>query len=315
MRIRPEVTDQSQEGDFQVDYVNLWPVGDTTATLFKNCTSTSTFSKVGVDFRDSGLVRSNAMWADDDPLDGLTDQLAYYVSTIPSTVPSGMWGDTIKAWGGSDVEWGTPFSVVSITVDGDRVHQEKRSLRFRRAAGAGEAGIKVRQWTNYYAGALFRIGVVLYKPFSNNNQVTIRLRRLSDGVFVHEETFTAPTGRWFEYQTKFYPVPDDPGPDPDVPGGDIPAYDPHQYEVSATLSGDAEDELYLNDLYTEISHIRYFIRLGGGGEPLIEVTDLRYADTTYVTCTTPVNEMAVQVAIMSPRSYAFGATITPTYLK
>lgn len=315
MRIRPVVTDQSQSGRFRIDYVNLWPVDDTSATLFKNFQTTSTFSKVGVDFRDSGLVRSNAMWADDDPLDGLTDQLAYYVSTIPSTVPSGMWGDTIKAWAADDAEWGTPFGVVSITVDGDRIHQEKRSLRIRRVAGAGEAGIKVRQWTNYFPGALFRIGVVLYKPFSNNNQVTVRLRRLSDGVFIHEETFTAPTGRWFEYQTKFYPVPDDPGPDPDVPGGDIPAYDPHQYEVSATLSGDEEDELYLNDLYTEVSHIRYFIRLGGGGEPLIEVTDLRYADTTYVTATTPVNEMSIQAAIMSPKSYCFGLTATPVYLK
>ena len=30
---------------------------------------------------------------------------------------------------------------------------------------------------------------------------------------------------------------------------------------------------------------------------------------------TPVNEMSVQAAIMSPEAYAYGATITPAYLK
>lgn len=54
----------------------------------------------------------------------------------------------------------------------------------------------------------------------------------------------------------------------------------------------------------------------GWGAPLHEVTDLRsiqgYAQ---VVAPTPVNEMSVQAAIMSPESYAYGCQITPAYLK
>lgn len=316
LRVRLNVTEGSLSGTTGFDWVSIWPDYDTTSTIFKNFQTTSKFNKIGIDFRDSGLVRSNAMWADDDPLDGLGSTLAYYVETIPaaSDLESGMWSDPVKAWGGNNVEWGTPFAVVSITVDGQMVYDNKRVLHFRRAAGAGSAGIKVRQWTNFFGGSLARIVIVLLKPFTSNNQITLRLRRLSDGVFIHEETFVAPTGRWFEFQSNFFPIPDDPGPDPEAPGEDPPPFDPHMYEVSATLTGDAEDELYINDLYSELSHIRYFARLGGSGEPLIEVTDLRYKDTAYVTCTTPVNEASVQAAIVSPKAFCFGATITPTYL-
>jgi hypothetical protein len=83
-----------------------------------------------------------------------------------------------------------------------------------------------------------------------------------------------------------------------------------------TLDGDDEDELYLSDLYTEIARIRYFIRLGGIGSVLHEVSDLRYNEGyAQVVAPTPVNEMSVQAAIMRPEAYAYGATIIPAYLK
>jgi hypothetical protein len=69
--------------------------------------------------------------------------------------------------------------------------------------------------------------------------------------------------------------------------------------VDLTLSGDAEDELYLSDLYCEIARIRYFIRLGGVGATLFE--DLRYVDGyAQVVTSTPVNEMSVQAANPEP---------------
>lgn len=336
MRVRLSVPETALTGTVQYDLIHLWPNYDTTSTIFKSFETTSKFSKVKIDFRDSGLVRSNAMWGDDDPLDGLTDQLSYYTETIPTPaeLESGMWGDSIKAWGGDNVEWGTPFSVVSITIDGQRRYQDKRVLHFSRASGAGSAGIKVRQWTNIFGGALARLCVVVLKPFANNNIATLRLRRLSDGVFVHEETFTIPTGRWFEYQTNFFTIPADDGPEEGVipiafpdedlypgvdfyPGStvDVP-WDPHIYDLSVTLTGDAEDEVYLHDLYTEIAHARYFVKMGDITEPLIEVTDLAYTgDDTHVVSTVPVNQCSVQAAILSPNSYAFGGTITPIYLQ
>lgn len=40
-------------------------------------------------------------------------------------------------------------------------------------------------------------------------------------------------------------------------------HDPKRFTL--TLDGDEEDELYLSDLYCEITAIRYFVRLGGVG--------------------------------------------------
>jgi hypothetical protein len=118
------------------------------------------------------------------------------------------------------------------------------------------------------------------------HQLTLRLRRISDGVFIHQETLTCPVGRWFEYQTAFIEIPDS---------------EDQEYVVDLTLSGDAEDELYLSDLYCEIARIRYFIRLDGVGATLFEVTDLRYVDGyAQVVTSTPVNEMSVQAANPEP---------------
>ncbi|ATN87591.1 minor tail protein [Mycobacterium phage Iota] len=303
-RVLLEVTNQASAGTVWFESVKVDSADDTTATIFKSLETQSTFTKVAVDFRDSGLWRGDSMWADIEPDSESIDdtKLAYYTRTIPETIPGGFWGDTTKAWGGDNVEWGSPFAVVSVTVDGNRRYQGKRVLRFRRAAGAGEAGIKVKQWTHFVPLGLFRIGAVFYKPLANDNQITVRLRRLSDGVIVYEETVEAPSGRWHEFKTKFVEIPDS---------------TQQEYEVMLTLEGDEEDELYLADLYTEIANVRYFIRLGASGSFLHEVTDLRYAQDgrAIVTTSTPTNQLSVQAAILSPEAYAYGCRITPSYLK
>lgn len=302
-RVFLQVTAQVQGGSVWFENVKAETDDTTQATIYKSIQTASSFSKVAVDFRDSGLWRGDSMWADINPDSQSIDdtKLAYYTRTIPETIPGGTWGDTTKAWGGSDVEWGSPFGIVSVTVDGDRRYQGRRVLHFRREAGAGEAGIKVKQWTNFVPLALVRIGAVFYKPQANNNEITVRLRRLSDGVIVYEETVAAPSGRWHEFQTRFFEVPT---------GAD------QEYEVYLTLDGDDEDELYLSDLYTELALVRYFVRLGGVGSTLHEVTDLRYANgRANVTVTTPVNEFTVQAAILSPKAWAYGCRIQPYYLK
>ena len=303
IRVLLGVTDQVFSGQVWFDLVEIDDGSFVSATLFKDITTQSTFAKVTVDFLDSGLIRSDSMWADIVPdSQSISDTaLAYYVDTIPDVIPSGFWADTIQDWGSTSTAWGDPFSVVSITVDGNRVYQGNRVIHFYRAPLYGEAGLMVRQFTNWIPLGLFRIGCVVYKPYANDNQIRLRLRRISDGVMVHEETLTAPVGRWFEYQSAFVEIPDT---------------EDQEYQLEITLVGDDEDELYLSDVYCEIARIRYFMRLGGEGATLFEVTDLRYVDGyAQVTATTPVNEMSVQAAIMSPAAWAYGCTITPNYLK
>ena len=89
--------------------------------------------------------------------------------------------------------------------------------------------------------------------------------------------------------------------------------------VELHLSGTFEDDLYVSDLYTEVAHIRYFMRLGGVSNPSavnIDVTELAHTDNNaIVTCTEPTNEVSLEAVILTPRAVAYGVTMTPVYLQ
>lgn len=302
MRVALLVNPAATAGDVWFDTIEPGTTDAVEGTVFKDFITTSTFAKVKCTFTDSGVIRSDDMWAREDPLDfniGATT-LAYYTSTIPDVIPAGMWSDSFANWSDANYDWGMPRAVVAINVDPDRIYDGKRVLHFSRAGGAEEAGVKVRQITNFVANGLFRIGAVFLKPDDNDNQVTLRLRRVSDGVYIHEETFDPVVGYWYEKVTDFIEIPDT---------------DDQEYTVELVLTGDDPDEFYLNDLYCEVANIRYFVRLGDSGQYLHDVTQLRYADTAIVSTTIPVNEFSVQAAIMSPSAYAYGCTLEPVYLK
>jgi hypothetical protein len=296
------VTPSASAGQINFDTVLVATTDAVEATVFKDFLTTSTFNKLTCVFADSGLVRSNAMWAETDLADTniSSTALAYYTSTIPDVVPAGMWGDTVATWGDRVISWGEPHAVVSIQVDPDRIYDNKRVLHFTRAAGAGEAGIKVRQSTNFTANGLARCGAVFYKPNPNNNQVTIRLRRVSDGVYIHTETFDPVVGYWFNYTTEFFEIPDT---------------DDQEYTVELVCSGDASDEFFLNDLWTDVANIRYFCRLGDESQFLHDITPLRYSGLAVVSATQAVTEFSVQASILSPRAFAYSCAFRPNYLK
>jgi hypothetical protein len=110
---------------------------------------------------------------------------------------------------------------------------------------------------------------------------------------------------------------------------DVPFAPQQRYSVQLTLEGDRREELYVSDLYTEITPIRYFVQLGRRAGALpdpaspvvwdanpIEVTDLRYTkNTASVTRTLPANAFRVQAVLASNDATARGARIVPHYLK
>jgi hypothetical protein len=302
MRLALVVDSSATAGQVWFDTVEVSTTDATEGTLFRDFQTTSQFNKVTCVFTDTGLVRSDDMWATPNLNDtnvGATD-LAYYTTLIPDQIPAGMWADSFADWSDQIIVWGEPRAVVAIQVDPNRTFQGKRVLHFTRAAGAGIAGVKIRQQLNFVAGGLFRIGAIYYKPNANANQVTVALRRISDGVYIYEETFTPIVGYWFEYLSDFIAIPE---------------VDDQQYSVEFTCSGDAADEMYLNDLWCDIAQIRYRVGMGSIGEnPLLDVTALRYTGLAITSCTDPVQEFYVQVAILSPHSYAYGASFTPNYL-
>lgn len=307
MRVQLTVTADTAAGRIWFDTIGIADGDDVMATAYKDFFTTSSFSTVRCTFRDSGLVRSDAMWARADPNNTNIEELklAYYVSTIPDGTAGGMWGDTFATWSDPTITWGAAHAEVAISVDPNRIFDNRRTLRMSRVAGAGEAGIKIVQKTNFTEGALARLCAVFYKPLTNDNSITLRLRRVSDGVYVHEETIAVPAvGYWYTHQGQFFEIPED-------EDGD------QVYSLEMTTTGDSEDELYVADCYSELAHIRYFMRLGGIGALLHDVTPLRYATTGYaqVSCTQPVNELSLQVAVLSPRAYAYGADVEPKYLK
>lgn len=302
MRLALMVTADATAGQVWFDTVVIGTTDLVEGTIFKDFSTQSTFVKLTCSFTDTGLVRSDDMWAQADPNDTniSSTALAYYTSTIPDAIPAGMWADTFADWGDARIVWGEPRAVVAIQVDPDRIFQGKRVLHFSRAGGAEEAGVKIRQNTFFVAGGLFRIGCIFFKPATNTNQVTIRLRRVSDGVYIHQESFDPVIGYWYEYISSFIEIPDS---------------EDQQYSVELVCSGDDPDEFYLNDLYCEIAQIRYFVRLGDESQFLHDVTALRYAGLAIVSTTDPVQEFSVQAAVLSPHSYCYGGSFQPTYLK
>lgn len=301
--VRLSVTEDVGEGRVWFDTIKVISEDEVIGTVYKNLVTTSTFSKARCVFHDSGMVRSDAMWARDDPNNTNIDnlKLAYYVSTIPDGSLPGNWNDPFATWADDTVTWGSVYSVVAVSIDPDRIFDGRRVLRLTRAAGTGGAGIKIFQTTNFVASTLARLCVTFFKPESNANQVTLRLRRLSDGVFIHEETITNPAvGYWHHHKGQFF---------------EVPSGDDQVYTVEMTAVGDAEEDIYINDLYTELSHVRYFMRLGGAGQFLHDVTALRYADSAQIVATDPVNEISVQAAIMTPKAFIYSCSVMPQYLQ
>jgi hypothetical protein len=304
LAIRFRITAGVTAGQFWIAEVKAEPRNGGRGFLYNRFITFSKFNKVICDFRDSGLRRSDRMWAQNDPLNKNVDKNALSWYTSPTTMPPGMWGDQFAEWADENVNWGNARATVAIWIDPERTYKGNRALHFRRAAGSGSAGVRVIQQTNYFPGAQVRICCTFYKPIQNSNFITLRLRRVSDGVYIHEEEIQNPTvGKWFTYQSSFFEVPD--------------TLD-QVYIVEIDLTGTFEDDLYVSDLYTEIAHIRYFMRLGGVSNPNavnLDVTELAHSPTgdAIVTCTEPTNEVALEVVMLSPLAVAYGATMTPVY--
>ena len=232
-------------------------------------------------------------------------ELTYYTSWISLDLlnPDGTrkvggatWSDSLAAWGDTKTAWGSPESLVKIIKDERRSFNGQRVLRFSREKGAGEAGIRIRQWDNLVPNALYRLCARWYKPFDNNNIIKIRLRRASDGVVAYEEQISKPAvGYWYEFATTFQPL----GSSTD-----------QVYNLELVTSGSDKDELYLSDVWTEVSHVRYIVTLNGIA---YDVTDLRYADTPIVSTAIGVHSFSVEARIYSPRASINWCRIEPLY--
>jgi hypothetical protein len=181
----------------------------------KTLTTQSTFSKVRLDYQDSGLMRSNSMWARPEGSQYGDEELnAPLVTVIPSSLPVGTWSDATKSWSDTVAKWGSPFGVVSATLSDERRFMGSRVLSFTRDSdlatlGAGaEAGISLNQNINFVPGGLVRLGVAFFKPYANANRLRLRLQRVSDASVVFSETFTPKTGQWVDYTTEFMEIPE-----------------------------------------------------------------------------------------------------------
>jgi hypothetical protein len=110
---------------------------------------------------------------------------------------------------------------------------------------------------------------------------------------------------------------------------DVPFAPEQEYSAQLTLEGDRREELYVSDLYTEITPVRYYVQLGrrpGGlldaastvvwdADP-VEVTDLRYTrNTANVTRTLPANAFRLRAVLTSDDATLVGTRIVPHYLK
>lgn len=188
-RFSKQVTDS--EGDKTIEYS---PITAALPAVYgvltsKELVSQSNFTKVSLEFQDSGLRKSNPMWVDiDENTETIDDtKLSPYFGVIPEDIQKSAWTDVLATWDDIYTEWGAPYGLVTVSVDKERRYLGKRVVHFTRAAGAGQAGIKLKQWTNFAPGAQFRVGAVFYRPQSTGNNIILRLKR-NDGTLLIEET-------------------------------------------------------------------------------------------------------------------------------
>ena len=269
--------------------------------------TTSTFDNVAVNVFDSGLLNSDSLWARTDPNDANISnlRLAPYVDTYPpALLPPGDWDDSVASWDDADIRWGEPLAVVNISVDPTLIFQGQRTIHFTTGTNGltefGYAGITLIQQLNMGPNSMARLGCVYLKPNPNGNQVTLQLIRLVDGVVVHAETFSPAVGYWTGYQGEFFELPNDTS---------------QVYQLQFLVSGDAADEMYLADVYTDIAGIRYLMELGGPTTFDFDITPIVYGGHANVSCTIPVNEITMTVLIVNENCWAYGAQLTPRYLK
>ena len=85
------------------------------------------------------------------------------------------------------------------------------------------------------------------------------------------------------------------------------------YRIEVNLTGSAADDVYINDLYTEIALVRHWVTLGSN--ETLDVTPLAYTDNCTVSCTIPVTNFTTTTGIFSPHAYAYSATFSPKYLQ
>ena len=196
----------------------LGPIGITVpgaGTAGKTLTTQSDFARLRLDYRDSGPLRSNSMWAstvqDDD------ERLSPYISILPTTIPTGNWADVTKKWADVDAKWGSTYGVISANLNDERRYNGTRVLSFTRdadissAVGANsgvEAGISLAQYINFIPQALMRFGLVFFKPYANANTLKLRMSRASDNTVIYTETFTPGVGQWIEHNTEFIEIPE-----------------------------------------------------------------------------------------------------------
>lgn len=312
IQLRLNVNSAITGGDVWFDDVDMMPSAGIVGSVSRVIRTNSKFSMVKCKFNGSPARRSNPMWAylDSNSNDPRRTILAHYVSTVPSTIMNGNWLDSVTTdwvtagpWSDDDIAWGTPYAVVSITYS-EAIFDKKRVIHFYRQGSTleeevGQAGIVVRQELNYVPGGLFRICATFFKETKTNNSMELRLTRISgiesgpggpeefpNGV-IHREVLTdVPTGYWYTHQGEWIEIP----------------YSQDQiYKVELVLSGNAQDDLYLNDLWTEVSQVRYHVQLGGNNNH--DVTALAYKDNCVVGTTEPVNEMAISVEINGSNSF------------
>lgn len=272
----------------------------TSVTAQVSNSTQSNFNKLLCKFSDSGLVRSDSMWARLDPLDLNIDnlKLSYYVTVIG--VPPGFWDDTFAQWEDQVVDWGNVQSSVAAQIDGTMTYNGQRSLRFSRPAqNSSKGGIQIVQQLNFVSDGLFRLSCVYYMAATGTDTITLRLVRISDNVVIHQEDNIVPVvGYWYLHQGEWV---------------DIPHSTDQVYRIELELNGSDASDIYVNDLYTEIAAIRYIVQLGAGVP--IDVTPLAYSENCNISCTVPVNSFTASTVIYSPHAYAYGCEFTPKYLQ
>lgn len=257
--------------------------GQVGQTIFKTWDSIGTFIKVAVTAIDRGL-HSDTKGYDVEPL-GLDNTGGFWDD------PSTTWSDTVNVWGASS-------ALVGLDFQSNLYFSGREAVKIYRSPGVGSAGIRTRIFDSVQ-GDRIRLCVSVYRPKTTSNTFILQLQDETPitGSVLYEETITVKPGRWQTIKTNYFVMPEE--------------YD--LLRVNFLIDGSEEETLYLSDLYDEETSIVYSIS-NDGGTNYYDATEIVNEPNKFLTLPSPGNHLKVKVDMYDSRDYAYGFTITPTYL-
>jgi hypothetical protein len=214
------------------------------------------------------------------------------------TSNSSFWSTDIVEWGDTVVVWGSSTALVGLDFQSNIFYSGQEATKVIRNAGVGAAGVSTRIF-NLLAGTRVRIEANIFRLEDTGNDISVQLvdNTPITGSVLKEFPVDILPGRWQQFKSDFFTM--------------TSTY--NDLVIRLLINGTEAETIYLSDLYDNGTSIAYYLSNDNGAN-YYESTEIIDQPNSYLVFPTPGNQLKVKVVMYDPLDYAYGFTITPSYL-